>query len=183
MGNVAPLATGNDLKGSGPAPYLFRAAPDLTTLARRQRANSPTPMSPNVLREGVVMPALAPAEMPIWGADFTMDQLGEAQVALRISNLATFSASHFRRNRAICGLSSPYRYLLLAKKRRKTPAISTRASRNPIMMPLIIGPTTPRGLAPLSANACVGAAVLKSQPATVRSVYECLRQPFIHAAR
>ena len=84
---------GNDLKGTGPAPYPFRAAPDLTTLARRHGGRFPDAYVAKVLREGVVLPAHGPAEMPIWGPDFTMDRLGEAQVALRISNLTSYIKS------------------------------------------------------------------------------------------
>jgi mono/diheme cytochrome c family protein len=85
---------GNDLKGSGPAPYPFRAPPDLTMLARRHGGKFPDAYVSNVLRNGVVMPAHGPAEMPIWGADFTMDGLGEPQVALRITNLTNYIKSH-----------------------------------------------------------------------------------------
>jgi mono/diheme cytochrome c family protein len=84
---------GNDLKGTGPAPYPFREAPDLTTLARHHGGKFPDSYVSKVLREGVVMPAHGPAEMPIWGPDFTMDRLGEAQVALRISNLTNYIQS------------------------------------------------------------------------------------------
>ena len=84
---------GNDLKGSGPAPYPYRPAPDLTTLARRHGGKFPDAYVSKVLREGVVMPAHGPAEMPIWGEDFTMDRLGEAQVALRISSLTNYIKS------------------------------------------------------------------------------------------
>jgi mono/diheme cytochrome c family protein len=81
---------GNDLKGTGPAPYPYRAAPDLTTLARRHGGKFPDDYVRKVLREGVVMPGHGPAEMPIWGPDFTMDRLGEAQVAMRIANLTRY---------------------------------------------------------------------------------------------
>jgi mono/diheme cytochrome c family protein len=84
---------GSDLKGTGPAPYPFRAAPDLTALARRHGGKFPDSYVSKVLREGVVLPAHGPAEMPIWGPDFTMDRLGEAQVALRISNLTSYIKS------------------------------------------------------------------------------------------
>ncbi len=84
---------GNDLKGSGPVPYPFRAPPDLTTLARRHGGKFPDAYVSNVLRNGVVMPAHGPAEMPIWGADFTMERLGETQVALRITNLTNYIKS------------------------------------------------------------------------------------------
>lgn len=84
---------GNDLKGTGPAPYPYRAAPDLTTLARRHGGNFPGSYVSKVLREGVVLPAHGPAEMPIWGPDFTMDRLGNAQAALRISNLTNYIQS------------------------------------------------------------------------------------------
>jgi mono/diheme cytochrome c family protein len=84
---------GNDLKGTGPAPYPFRAAPDLTRLARQHGGKFPDSYVSKVLREGVVLPAHGPAEMPIWGPDFTMDRLGEAQVALRISKLTNYIKS------------------------------------------------------------------------------------------
>jgi mono/diheme cytochrome c family protein len=84
---------GNELKGSGPAPYPYRTAPDLTTLATRHGGKFPDAYVSNVLREGVVMPAHGPAEMPIWGADFTMDRLGEAEVASRISSLTNYIKS------------------------------------------------------------------------------------------
>lgn len=84
---------GIDLKGSGPAPDPYRAPPDLTTLARRHGGKFPDAYVSNVLRNGVVMPAHGPAEMPIWGADLAMSRLGEPEVALRISNLATYIKS------------------------------------------------------------------------------------------
>jgi mono/diheme cytochrome c family protein len=84
---------GNDLKGTGPAPYPFRAPPDLTTLARRHGGKFPGAYVSNVLRNGVVMPSHGPAEMPIWGADFTVAGLGETQVALRITNLTNYIKS------------------------------------------------------------------------------------------
>lgn len=84
---------GIDLKGSGPAPDPYRAPPDLTTLARRHGGKFPHAYVSNVLRNGVVMPAHGPAEMPIWGADFAMDRLGEPEVGLRIANLATYIKS------------------------------------------------------------------------------------------
>jgi mono/diheme cytochrome c family protein len=85
---------GNDLKGTGPAPYPYRAPPDLTTLARRHGGRFPYAYVSNVLRNGVEMPAHGPAEMPIWGAEFTMDRLNEAQVRLRITNLTNYIESH-----------------------------------------------------------------------------------------
>ena len=85
---------GNDLKGSGPAPYPFRAPPDLTTLARRHGGKFPDAYVSNVLRNGVVMPAHGPAEMPIWGADFSVgDQLNGNQVTSRITSLTNYIKS------------------------------------------------------------------------------------------
>jgi len=84
---------GNDLKGSGPAPYPYRPPPDLTTLARRHGGTFPAAYVSNVLRNGAVMPAHGPAEMPVWGADFAMDRSGEPQVALRIANLTNYIKS------------------------------------------------------------------------------------------
>jgi len=85
---------GSDLKGSVPAPYPYRTPPDLTTLARRNGGKFPDDYVSNVLRNGVVISAHGPAEMPFWGQDFTMDQLNESQVALRISNLTNYIKSH-----------------------------------------------------------------------------------------
>jgi mono/diheme cytochrome c family protein len=84
---------GNDLRGTGPAPYPFRAAPNLTTLAKQHRGKFPEAYVSRVLRQGVVMPAHGPAEMSIWEPDFTMNRLGEAQAALRISNLTNYIKS------------------------------------------------------------------------------------------
>jgi hypothetical protein len=81
-----------DLKGAGPAPYPFRAPPDLTTLARKHNRVFPEAYVSEVLRNGVVMPH-GPAEMPIWGSDFTMNGLRNAQVALRIKNLTNYIKS------------------------------------------------------------------------------------------
>ncbi len=83
---------GNDLKGSGPAPSPFRAPPDLTTLARRHGGKFPDAYVSDVLRNGVIMPAHGPAEMPIWGTDFAMDRSGQP-VALRITNLTNYIKS------------------------------------------------------------------------------------------
>ena len=84
---------GNDLKGGGPEPSPFRPPPDLTTLARRHGGKFPEAYVANVLRNGVVMPAHGPAQMPIWGVDFTVDRLNEAQVTLRITNLTNYIKS------------------------------------------------------------------------------------------
>lgn len=83
----------NDLKGGGPAPYPFRAPPDLTALARRHGGSFPDGYVSDVLRNGVVMPAHGPAQMPIWGDDFTIDRLNETQVTLRITNLTNYIKS------------------------------------------------------------------------------------------
>jgi mono/diheme cytochrome c family protein len=86
---------GNDLKGNGPAPYPFNdVPPDLTTLARRHAGKFPDAYVSNVLRNGVIMPAHGPAEMPIWGADFrASDRLDDNQIALRIRALSNYIKS------------------------------------------------------------------------------------------
>jgi mono/diheme cytochrome c family protein len=84
---------GSDLKGSGTAPDPYRAPPDLTTLARRHRGQFPDAYVSKVLRNGVVMPAHGPAEMPVWGSEFAMDRLGDDRVALRITNLTNYIKS------------------------------------------------------------------------------------------
>lgn len=83
---------GRDLKGTGPAPYPFRAPPDLTKLARKHDGIFPDTYVSEVLRHGVVMPH-GPAEMPIWGSDFIMSGLHEAQVDQRIKNLTNYIKS------------------------------------------------------------------------------------------
>ena len=85
---------GLDLKGTGPAPEPYRAPPDLTTLARRHGGNFPDAYVSNVLRNGVVLPAHGPAQMPAWGTDSSMtNQLDATQVAVRIANLADYIKS------------------------------------------------------------------------------------------
>jgi mono/diheme cytochrome c family protein len=62
---------GSDLKGNVPAPPApYRMPPDLTTLARRHGGKFPDDDVSNALRNGVVMPAHGPAQMPVWGIDF-----------------------------------------------------------------------------------------------------------------
>ena len=84
---------GTDLKGGGPASDPYRAPPDLTMLARRHGGKFPDAYVSKVLRNGVVMPAHGPAEMPIWGEDFATGQVSESQVALQIANLTTYIKS------------------------------------------------------------------------------------------
>jgi mono/diheme cytochrome c family protein len=86
---------GNDLMGNGPAPPPFRdVPPDLTTLAQRHGGEFPTAYFISVLRDGVVLQAHGPPEMPIWGADFKAgEHLSEAQVKSRITDLADYIKS------------------------------------------------------------------------------------------
>jgi cytochrome c553 len=86
---------GNDLKGNGPAPPPFEdVPPDLTTLARRHGGVFPDQYFADVLRNGVVLPAHGPPEMPTWGYDFrTRDKLDSAQVEQRITNLSNYIKS------------------------------------------------------------------------------------------
>lgn len=84
---------GTDLKGTGPAPYPFREPPDLTTVARRHGGRFPDAYVASVLRSGVVMPAHGPAEMPVWGPDFTAAGLDRTEVALRIRRLTDYIKS------------------------------------------------------------------------------------------
>lgn len=86
---------GNDLKGGGPGPAPFNdVPPDLTTLARRHGGKFPDEYVIKVLRNGVVVPAHEPPEMPTWDADFKAGYgLSEPQVALRIANLTNYIKS------------------------------------------------------------------------------------------
>ena len=87
---------GNDLRGgtSDPPPPPYRVPPDLTMLARRHGGKFPEAYVSHVLRNGVMMPAHGPAEMPIWGEDFRVeDRLDQAQVESRIKNLVNYIRS------------------------------------------------------------------------------------------
>jgi mono/diheme cytochrome c family protein len=85
---------GVDLRGAGPFPPPYRTPPDLTTLTQRHGGKFPTTYVSNVLKNGVKLPAHGPAEMPVWGTDFAAkDRLNEAQVTLRIKNLANYIKS------------------------------------------------------------------------------------------
>lgn len=86
---------GDDLKGNGPAPYPFNDfPPDLTQLAKRHGGVFPAKYVANVLRNGVVIKAHGPPEMPAWGVDFRESyHLNEAQVTQRINNLSDYIKS------------------------------------------------------------------------------------------
>lgn len=85
---------GSDLQGSGPVPSPYRVPPDLATLAKRHDGKFPRGYVESVLRNGAVMPAHGPAEMPIWGTDFLVgDRLNEAEVTARIDALIDFIES------------------------------------------------------------------------------------------
>ena len=83
---------GNDLKGNGPAPPPFKESPpDLTTLTKRHGGQFPDAFVANVLRNGVMLPAHGPAEMPIWGSTFKeSEHLSEDQLASRIKELTGY---------------------------------------------------------------------------------------------
>jgi mono/diheme cytochrome c family protein len=85
---------GRDLKGTGPVPEPFRAPTDLTTLARKHGGNFPDEFVSNVLRNGVLIPAHGPAEMPIWGIDFRGIQWPEHELSQRIANLTSYIKAH-----------------------------------------------------------------------------------------
>jgi mono/diheme cytochrome c family protein len=85
---------GNDLRGGGPAPYPFRAPPDLTMLTRRRGGKFPDTYVSDVLRNGVVLPAHGPAEMPTWGTDFReADGPNSVQLTQRIAELTNYIKS------------------------------------------------------------------------------------------
>jgi mono/diheme cytochrome c family protein len=79
---------GSDLKGNGSFPAPYRVPPDLTTLARRHAGRFPDAYVSKVLRNGMVLPAHGPAEMPVWGEEFkATGRLDAAQVTARIRAL------------------------------------------------------------------------------------------------
>jgi mono/diheme cytochrome c family protein len=85
---------GSDLKGSGPVPDPYRTPPDLTTLARRHGGKFPDGYVSEVLRNGVILPAHGPAEMPVWGEEFkARERLNAAQVTARIRGLTEYIKS------------------------------------------------------------------------------------------
>jgi mono/diheme cytochrome c family protein len=85
---------GEDLKGTGPVPAPYRTPPDLTTLSRRHEGKFPVRYVSDLLRNGPMLPAHAPAEMPVWGSEFAArDGTDNSQVAARIRNLANYIKS------------------------------------------------------------------------------------------
>jgi mono/diheme cytochrome c family protein len=85
---------GEDLKGAGPFPPPYRKPPDLTTLTRRHAGKFPDAYVAKVLRNGVMLPAHGPAEMPVWGTCFeATDQSDKTQVTLRIKRLTNYIKS------------------------------------------------------------------------------------------
>ena len=85
---------GSDLKGNGSFPAPYRVPPDLTTLARRHGGRFPDAYVSEVLRNGMVLPAHGPAEMPVWGEEFrTGDRLDATQVTARIRDLTEYIKS------------------------------------------------------------------------------------------
>jgi mono/diheme cytochrome c family protein len=88
---------GSDLKGGGPAPAPFRTPHDLTRLAQRHGGKFLDAYVADVLRNGVIMPAHGPAQMPIWGVDFAMEGPGKPQAELLITNLTNYIKSRQRK--------------------------------------------------------------------------------------
>ena len=85
---------GHDLKGTGPVPNPYRTPPDLTTLARRHAGKFPDAYVSDVLRNGAILPAHGPAEMPVWGQLFrTRNQLEATEVKARITALTDYIKS------------------------------------------------------------------------------------------
>jgi mono/diheme cytochrome c family protein len=85
---------GSDLKGNGSFPAPYRVPPDLTTLARRHGGKFPYDYVSGVLRNGSVLPAHGPAEMPVWGEEFrARSQFDATEVAQRIRSLTDYIES------------------------------------------------------------------------------------------
>jgi mono/diheme cytochrome c family protein len=84
------ICHGSDLKGSGVSLYPYVAPPDLTTLARRRGGKFPDDYFAKVVKNGAVIPAHGPAQMPVWGTDLTIAPWTEAELAQRIANLTNY---------------------------------------------------------------------------------------------
>lgn len=85
---------GIDMKGTGPVPDPYRTPPDLTTLARRHRGKFPADYVSKVLKNGVLLPAHGPAQMPVWGTEFeASDRSDRSQVTKRIAALTNYIKS------------------------------------------------------------------------------------------
>lgn len=84
------ICHGSDLKGSGVSLYPYVAPPDLTTLARRRGGKFPEDYFEKVVKNGAVIPAHGPAQMPVWGTDLTIAPWTEAELAQRIANLTNY---------------------------------------------------------------------------------------------
>jgi mono/diheme cytochrome c family protein len=81
---------GGNLKGGGVSLYPYVAPPDLTTLARRHGGKFPDEYFASVVKNGAVIPAHGPAQMPIWGTDLSTAPWTESELATRIANLTNF---------------------------------------------------------------------------------------------
>ena len=82
---------GADAKGRPAASSEQPAAPDLTTLARRNGGVFPRTRVVDVLRNGVGSPAShGPLGMPVWGAIFRGLEPDDAHTAIRIENLVDY---------------------------------------------------------------------------------------------
>lgn len=84
------LCHGDDLKGTGSFPAPYRVPPDLTTLSKRHGGKFPEAHVASVLRNGAVLPAHGPAEMPQW---VTTNRADKAHVESRIKELASYIKS------------------------------------------------------------------------------------------
>lgn len=91
---LCAVCHGIDLKGTGPVPDPYRTPPDLTTLARRHGGKFPASYVARVLKNGVLLPAHGPAQMPVWGNEFeASDRSDRSQVTKRIAALTNYIKS------------------------------------------------------------------------------------------
>jgi mono/diheme cytochrome c family protein len=88
---------GNDLKGTGDSLYPYKAAPDLTTLARKYGGKFPDAYFATVVNSGAEIPAHGLAQMPVWGTDLSMAPWTEKELAQRIASLTNFVKANQRK--------------------------------------------------------------------------------------
>lgn len=82
------------MKGGGRFQAPYRQPPDLTTLSKRYGGKFPEAYVSRVLRNGVVIPAHGPPEMPVWATTTTLDKV---KFEVWIKDLASF-LSHAKPN-------------------------------------------------------------------------------------
>lgn len=80
FGKFCASCHGADARGNGPvAKYMKVAPPDLTRIAQRRDGKFPAERVEQIVDGRIVIGAHGTRAMPIWGEEFTRQQIGEPQ--------------------------------------------------------------------------------------------------------